>query len=660
MSLEPPNLDDRRYQDILTELQQRIPRYAPEWTDWNESDPGTTLLELFAWLGESLAYRLNQVLPASYLKFLQLIGLQLQPALPSLVHLSFTPTSASPAVPILVPKGTVVSATGTDGRPVYFETGSDLALTRFPLEAVQVYDGSTHGTGGTSFQPFGASPSQGNAVYLGFGPADPSIALPAFPAQIRLHVVVPAASGGAVRSDLIAGQPAPVPPVTVQWEYLAGTQPAERWSRLNLYEDTSVAFTREGDILVEGPPPQTAPQPGIGAVTEPYFWIRCRLTGGVYPLGVVPVVELLQENTVPATSLRTVQDEALGQSSGLPNQQLTLSNAPVEPQSLQLTVTTGAQPPVLWAARDDLLASSATDTHYVLDANTGRVQFGDGDRGLIPPGGSDIAASYRYGGGARANVPAAAVSALQGPVLGVSAVTNARAAVGGQDVQQLDDLKRQAPAMLRTQQRVVTAKDFEAETMRVGGVARACAVPLAHPDFPEISVPGAVSVLVVPMVTQPGDALPLPTPALKEAVALHLDGMRPITAEVYVDSPHYREVQVTARIEIQPYASPDAIGDAVRAALTQFLSPLPVRRDDGSFSTPRSFGEDFYPTSLYRVILDVGGVVAVPNLTVTVDGVQAPLAEPVTLSPLELLAEATNASHDLNVVPHPDDPAVSS
>lgn len=660
MSLEPPNLDDRLYQDILTDLQLRIPRYTPEWTDWNESDPGTTLLELFAWLGESLAYRLNQVPAASYVKFLQLIGLQLEPALPSLVHLSFTPIPASPAAPILVPQATVVSATGTDGQPVFFETDTDLALTRFPLNALQVFDGSTHGTGGTSFEPFGASPSQGNAVYLGFGPADASITLPAFPAQIRLHVVIPALSGGAVRSDVAAGQPAPVPPVTVQWEYLASTQPAETWNRLNLYEDTSAAFTREGDIVIEGPPPQTAAQPGIGAFPEPYFWIRGRLTGGSYPTGAAPVVELLQENTVSATSLRTVQDEPVGHSSGLPNQQMTLSNARVAPQSVQLTVTTGAQPPMLWTARDDLLASSATATDYVLDATTGTVQFGDGARGLIPPAGSDITVSYRYGGGTRANVPAGAVSALLGPIVGVSAVTNARAAVGGQDVQQLDDLKRDAPAMLRSQQRVVTAVDFAVAAQRIGGVARATAVPLAHPDFPEISVPGAVTVVIVPMVADAGDALPMPTPALKEAVASHLDAMRPVTAEVYVDGPVYRQVHVTARIEIQPYASPDAVSIAVLAALNELLSPLPVVRPDGSSSTPRGFGENFYPTSLYRAILDVDSVVAVPILTVWVDGIQVPLADPVVLGPNELLAEATNADNELNVVPTPGSSAVPS
>ena len=97
MPPDPPNLVLQTYQDILTALQLRIPGYTPEWTDWNESDPGTTLLELFAWLGESMGYRLNQVPPACYQKFVELIGLRPEPALPSVAYLSFTTTPASPS-----------------------------------------------------------------------------------------------------------------------------------------------------------------------------------------------------------------------------------------------------------------------------------------------------------------------------------------------------------------------------------------------------------------------------------------------------------------------------------------------------------------------------------------------------------------------------------
>ena len=80
MPLPTPNLDDRRFQDILDEARRLIPRYCPTWTDHNLSDPGITLLELFAWMTDLLLYRLNRVPEKNYIKFLELIGVQLEPA----------------------------------------------------------------------------------------------------------------------------------------------------------------------------------------------------------------------------------------------------------------------------------------------------------------------------------------------------------------------------------------------------------------------------------------------------------------------------------------------------------------------------------------------------------------------------------------------------
>lgn len=61
MPLPLPNLDDRRWQDLTQEAIPLIPRYAPQWTDFNTLDPGITLLEMFAWLTESMVYQLNQI-----------------------------------------------------------------------------------------------------------------------------------------------------------------------------------------------------------------------------------------------------------------------------------------------------------------------------------------------------------------------------------------------------------------------------------------------------------------------------------------------------------------------------------------------------------------------------------------------------------------------
>ena len=57
MPLPEINLDDRTFEQLYQELIRRIPAYTPEWTDYNDSDPGVTLMQLFAWLAEILVYR---------------------------------------------------------------------------------------------------------------------------------------------------------------------------------------------------------------------------------------------------------------------------------------------------------------------------------------------------------------------------------------------------------------------------------------------------------------------------------------------------------------------------------------------------------------------------------------------------------------------------
>ena len=59
MPLQLPDLDDRRFNDLLVEALVRIPADSPEWTNLNPSDPGITLVELLAHLTDVLLYRLN-------------------------------------------------------------------------------------------------------------------------------------------------------------------------------------------------------------------------------------------------------------------------------------------------------------------------------------------------------------------------------------------------------------------------------------------------------------------------------------------------------------------------------------------------------------------------------------------------------------------------
>jgi hypothetical protein len=80
MPLEIPKIDDRDYQQILNEALVRIPVHNPEWTNFNDSDPGITLVQLFAFMTENLLYRSNLIPGRNRIKFLKLLGIPVQPA----------------------------------------------------------------------------------------------------------------------------------------------------------------------------------------------------------------------------------------------------------------------------------------------------------------------------------------------------------------------------------------------------------------------------------------------------------------------------------------------------------------------------------------------------------------------------------------------------
>ena len=68
-----PNLDDRTWKDLVEEGCSMIPAWAPEWTDRNPTDPGITLIELFAYFTEILFYRVNRISRENRTAFVRLL-----------------------------------------------------------------------------------------------------------------------------------------------------------------------------------------------------------------------------------------------------------------------------------------------------------------------------------------------------------------------------------------------------------------------------------------------------------------------------------------------------------------------------------------------------------------------------------------------------------
>lgn len=109
MPLQIPNLDDRRYQELLDEALARVPVHNPEWTNFNKSDPGVTLIEIFAFLTENLLYRSNQIPERNRRKFLSLLGVPLQAASSAVGLVQFT-NERGPAQTITLNDGLEVRA----------------------------------------------------------------------------------------------------------------------------------------------------------------------------------------------------------------------------------------------------------------------------------------------------------------------------------------------------------------------------------------------------------------------------------------------------------------------------------------------------------------------------------------------------------------------
>ncbi len=82
MTIPLPVLDDRSFDQLVAEAKARIPVHTPEWTNLNSSDPGVTIVELFAFLTDNLLYRSNRIPEANRKKFLSMLGISLQPASP--------------------------------------------------------------------------------------------------------------------------------------------------------------------------------------------------------------------------------------------------------------------------------------------------------------------------------------------------------------------------------------------------------------------------------------------------------------------------------------------------------------------------------------------------------------------------------------------------
>ena len=574
-------LDDVRFQELVSEARSRIVRHAPEWTEHNVSDPGITLIELYAWLTELLVYRINRIPERLHFGLLALVGVEPRPPECASVPLRFM--LDQPGGGAVVPAGTEVASPRTAGsESVVFQTAVELVVphecklagygTQRKGAKTQLATTREGGRVPDELQaPFGSPASAGDALLLGFD--SPIAGL-----VIELQIESSRAEGSVNADD---------PPL--QWEASVG---GGEWEPAVVVADETGGFTFGGGAITVHVP-EAAAEARMEGVNR--HWLRCRVLErgrrdrSVYTASpeITSVQALIAGGTVEAYHAATVTGELLGTSEGIPGAAYPLPSRPVlapeEGEVVQVREL-GSDEWVPWEQVDSFEHSGRADRHFQLDTARGEIRFGPAIRqpdggwrryGAVPAGGAMLRMSrYRHGGGSAGNVAPRALSILPRTVLGIESATNPVAATGGVEPESLDSARERARLEIRARTRAVTGEDFERLTLTASPqVARAVCVG------PDESDPGRpVRVHVLPRV-EPADRLLeadelIPDGELMTELAATLDEYRLLGTSIKLLPVRLRGVSIVVDVRASPRADLDRVQHDVAHALYIYLNPL--------------------------------------------------------------------------------------
>jgi hypothetical protein len=628
-TLMPPTIQPQSFQQIFSEALVRIPVYNPEYTNYqNNTDPGVTILQLFAFMVDNLSYLCNQIPDQNRLKFLSLLGVPLNAAQPAVGMVTINNTRG-PLQTVTLPKQLPVFA-GSTG----FVTSDGLDILPvetmiFMRSALQPADQQAASQTYTQLYAAYQSPSTALQFYQTATFADPtSSTLPVanladgsiVDRALWIALLTRAVDAGANAAvlDEIAGSTITlgiVPAPAGSEEVLEPASPASAQTTSPLvYEVATGALNnntpvyqqlnsiQSGDPLTEptlvqltlpakgaignwtlGPleegvgdfPPSLQDQPSIAS--RVVTWIRVRLplpADAQAPSNPVAQINWLDINASKVSQLIQVPVELVGTATGEPDQNYTLVNTPVSAVTVQITIDG-----VPWLLTDDLLAApsevedATLSQVFTVDSASGTIAFGTGLQGARPAAGAKIFASYYYGGGVAGNVGIGAIKTSPQLPAGFT-VSNPLPTSGGTAGESLDDAENRIPLYVNHVNRAVSAQDFKDVVNSTPGVAvgRVEVLPLYQPDT-GVSAPGVVTVMVVPddPTTPQG---PVPDGYFLQAVCNYLDPRRLLTTEVHVTGPDYQDISVSIGFDIVAGQDVATVQAGIKAAIGSYLSPL--------------------------------------------------------------------------------------
>ena len=450
MPLPIPNLDDTTFQSLVDDAVRAIPRHAPEWTDNNLHDPGITFIELFSWLAEIQQYYVNRIRDDNYRKFLALLGIRPGDATPALADITFTPNNNAVTA---VPQGAKLSTGSLVFETVEPLAAMPARLAKIAsVSSAGVRDNTAaNATDGISYGAFGDNAETGSRLYLGFLP--PSGAAQPFPpgspvaVTFQLFEDYPVARGvhgneaaavipsarilweyfrsddtwaplnvAALLEPLLAALPLPGGPLcdNVQANVLAAVNGSPLYAKLSaaaqaqlaaalgnaqttcalraiptdpvllaLCRDETAMLSTSGRFFFGAPGDMKAA--ALPPFPDPYFLIRLTVAEQGYE--VPPRLQKVLLNTVSAAQTDTLSEVTSFSSGGAPSAFFDTATFLAREGDVDVQVQEEGGLWRQWRRVDSFDASGPADFHYTYSA--GRLTFGDGAKGKIPPAGTN-------------------------------------------------------------------------------------------------------------------------------------------------------------------------------------------------------------------------------------------------------------------------------
>ncbi len=569
MPLPIPDLDTKNFDEYFEEARAALPALAPEWTDYNLSDPGITLLELFSWLSDIDTYRLNRVDQRHILKYLKLLDAMPESVKPAKTWITFQSDSLGS-----VSQGTELLAKDIERNvSMPFVTQHEVFLQTATLIKIDLKNErgliSYEKPFPRFFYPFGQVTKKSHYFELAFDGT--------FSSDFSLTFIL-------FEDDLPTigkhGKETPVvfPSAELLWEYYDGSN----WRKdFKIEEDGTNSFSKSGTIYFKE--------------TADASKIRCKLDN--YHFENAPRIQAVLTNTTEVIQIKDKDNEKESEKggTGLPKQTLQLKAFPL----LSLDVEIESEG---WQEVESLEMFGHDQKVYQVDNTSGTITFGDGVHGKIPPLDVTIFCKYTTSAGAQGNIS----QNLEWSGSTVNA-QNYFPAIGGKDPQTIEEAYVAFKKDFRTPYQAVTAGDFEYLAINTPGlrIARAKALPYKEEN--------RVEVIVVPFSFQ---KLIYPSEGFLKTVCYHLDKHRLITTTVEAIPPEYALISVKSDLKIKADYTEQDVKDKVETVLNLFLDPLGGWKDQQGWP----FGHSVYESDIYALLEEVEGVDCVLDVVLSAEG----------------------------------------